>query len=441
MRLNSKLLRILTVAILAGAVPAGLSAQSSSINAFSPYSFYGIGDIITPGTASMRSMAGAGLGFRSASEMNYINPAAYGAIGQKSLLFSISGEGQNYYLHNADTKSSFNSFNIRDVGISMPLAKNLGFGLIVAPYSEVGYRVNVLDNNPISHSDIGQVKYLYEGEGGITQFKAGIGWKITDRILIGAELAYYHGNIGRYYQQEIKRITGTGAYSQVNGRKTERVNSFFGTFGIQADLISRAETKLTLGATYQMGGKMNSDVTEYVLFNPTFSSGTAWQDYLRFTQEKSDFSLPTVYSAGLYLTRPKWSAAADYSYSDWGNENHSDITNDVTFHNTHTIKVGAKYTPNANDIRRFMNKVTYRAGVRYSNYYMNVKGTPINETAFTFGVGIPLGRTGVNKLDLGIEYGMRGAVTKGLIKENIFKFSIGFTLFGDDEWFVRYKYN
>ena len=40
--------------------------QNSSINAFSPYTFYGIGDITTPGDAILRSMGGAGIGFRSA---------------------------------------------------------------------------------------------------------------------------------------------------------------------------------------------------------------------------------------------------------------------------------------------------------------------------------------------------------------------------------------
>ena len=396
---------------------------------------------MTQGTAQMRSMGGAGLGFRSASEMNYLNPASYGAIGRKSALFSISTEGQNYYLRNADTRSSFNSFNIRDIGLSLPLAENLGFGLVVSPYSEVGYRVNVLDPDPISHSDIGQVKYLYEGEGGVTQFKAGIGWKITDRILIGADLIYYHGNILRYYNQEITQKTGVGGYSKVNGQKRERINSFFGMFGLQADLISTPETRLTLGLTYQMGGDVNSEITEYVLYYPSFSSGSAWQDYLRFSQDTSDFSLPDIYSAGLNLSRRKWSIAGDYSYSHWGNENYTDITNDVTFRNTHTVKLGGKYTPNADDIRHFMNKVTYRAGVRYSNYYMNIKGTPINETSFTFGLGIPLGRTGTNRVEVGLEYGMRGGITNGLIKENFFKFSLGFTLFGDDEWFVRYKYN
>ncbi|MBO7311672.1 MAG: hypothetical protein J6U82_02550, partial [Alistipes sp.] len=57
-------------------MPFGVSAQSSSINAYSPYSMYGMGEILTPGSAQMRSMGGVGIALRNYGQINPLNPAA-----------------------------------------------------------------------------------------------------------------------------------------------------------------------------------------------------------------------------------------------------------------------------------------------------------------------------------------------------------------------------
>jgi len=59
----------------------------------------------------------------------------------------------------------------------------------------------------------------------------------------------------------------------------------------------------------------------------------------------------------------------------------------------------------------------------------------------TFGVGIPLGTRGVNNVNVGFEFGTRGRAVAGLVRENYFKVSVGLSLFGDDYWFVKYKYD
>lgn len=441
MYLNTTIFKVaFLVALLAG-IPVFLKAQTSSINAFSPYSFYGIGDLTTPGNTAIRSMGGAGLGYRSSFELNYLNPATYSAIPQQSALLSMGGEGQNYYLRNKDTKSSYNSFNFRDFGFGIPIAKGLGMAITVSPFSDVGYRINMKDDNPIVGSDIGYVDYTYQGEGGVTQFKGGIGWRIVNGFSIGADVNYYHGHIQRYFEQSITSITGTGAYTPALGQKNEKISSVFFTFGTQVDLISNKETLMTLGATYQLGGNVNATVTRFVPFIPSFTTNGAWTDYVNYYEGSSSFTMPDIISAGMYLHKPKWSIGADYVYSMWGNVNKEDVTNQVGFRNTHTVKVGARFVPNPGDVRSFMNRWTYRAGFRYSNYYMTMKGTEINEKAITFGIGIPLNNAARNKIDLGLELGTRGTVNNGLIKENFFKFSIGFSLFGEDFWFVKYKYD
>ena len=74
-------------------LPFMASAQTSSINAYSPYSMYGIGELLTPGSAQMRSMGGVGIAVRNYGEINVLNPAAASIAPQKSFLFDVGFDG------------------------------------------------------------------------------------------------------------------------------------------------------------------------------------------------------------------------------------------------------------------------------------------------------------------------------------------------------------
>mgnify|MGYP000107978196 CR=1 FL=1 len=56
MQVKNTLIKLVVAAAVM--LPYAVSAQTSSINAFSPYTMYGIGEINTPGTTQMRSMGG-----------------------------------------------------------------------------------------------------------------------------------------------------------------------------------------------------------------------------------------------------------------------------------------------------------------------------------------------------------------------------------------------
>ena len=417
------------------ALPMAGWAQTSSINAFSPYTCYGLGDISTPGTAYLRSMGGIGVAFRNQVMINYMNPASYSAAGQKSFLFNFGMEGQNFYLKSQNTKNSYNTFNVRDVAIEFPLARKIGFGLSVTPLSNVGYRLEETVTDPDILAAVGQVKYKYSGEGGITQLKAGVGIEIVKGLSVGAEMIYYLGSIDRYIDQYITPITSSGSYSTVNASTKESVSRIFGNFGIQYNVLATEKRILTVGATYQLGGQLRSDITKYV------PSGDMYADTVSFASSKSDFTLPANLTVGFFYQTVKFGFGVDYSYQNWTGKNKADEVNGVKFMNTHSIKVGGQYTPAWGDIRHFYKRLTYRAGVRYSTYYMQLKGQNISDKAVTVGVGIPVNMKRLSNINVGAEYGVRGTTRSGMIRENYFKFSLGLSLFGEDFWFVKPKYD
>ncbi len=418
-------------------VPSVAVAQYSSINTYSPYSFYGVGDPAVRGTAPMRAMGGAGLGFRSAESVNLLNPASIGVVERNSAVLHAGIDGSFVSLRTADDRYGFNSFNFSDVVLRIPLAAKVGFQFSLTPYSYVGYRASRTDEGSGVWENVGYVNYLYTGSGGVNRFAAGVGYSIADWLSIGAEVIYYQGDIVRNFRQTISPLTGSGYYVGVVSDNHEVISRASGCFGVQARLFASEKSSLTLGATYTMGVVLNSRVRESVMHAPYFSS-LGYDDVIN-KEYRSDLRLPDIFSGGVWFSGRRISAGADYSYSAWGVN--GTVGDGIAYRNAHSTGAGIEYTPNRGDVRRLLNRWSYRFGARFSQYYMTFGGQDVDELAVTVGVGIPLGVRARNTIDLGVELGRRGRIAAGLVREDYVKVSLGVSLFGDDYWFRRYKFD
>ena len=56
-------------------------------------------------------------------------------------------------------------------------------------------------------------------------------------------------------------------------------------------------------------------------------------------------------------------------------------------------------------------------------------------------VDFALKRGTFSKVGIGLEYGERGSWAKDMVRERYFNFTVALSLFGNDYWFVRPKYN
>ena len=116
------------------------------------------------------------------------------------------------------------------------------------------------------------------------------------------------------------------------------------------------------------------------------------------------------------------------------------------------MKLGFELTPRQSDVRNYFNRVAYRVGVRAGNYYQTFGGQKINIYAISAGMGMPLRVWGISTMNIGFEYGCMSAKNPinidarkvGLVKQNSFKITLGFSLFSADTadyWFVQQKYD
>lgn len=449
MQVKKTLFKLLVAA--AAAIPVAVSAQTSSINAFSPYTMYGIGELNTQGTLPTRSMGGAGVAMRNSGVINLLNPASYSTAIQKSFLFDFGLEGQNYYnsqKYEGQTKrTAYNTFNFHDIAFQMPVARKLGLGFSLTPYSSVGYRTNfdqAYDDDMLAN--VGWINYAYQGEGDVTEVKFGLGWEVFKNFSIGLAAQYFWGDIDRSFAMTPVSITGDGTYVSTIGIDNYSISSFKGQIGVQWSPVLNQKRALTVGATYDFGGNLNPKVSKRLYVGDLFSST------IKGDTTHLSLVLPRQLAVGLYYQTAKVSLGLDYVFQNWGGANdRTEMTGSglkVAYANTSTVKFGVEYTPNRYDVRHFFSRWSYRAGFRCGDYNQTYNGNRIAQYAVTLGVGIPVKFLAVSSIDIGLEYGQRGSNLSdrlGLVKQQYFKFAVGFTLFAGAEnseyWFLRPKYD
>ena len=435
MQIKTKIASVLAAFIVV--LPLVGSAQTTNgINAFSPYTLYGIGELTVPGGASSRAMGGSGVALSSAYQINTLNPAASSFMLQKTVLFNVGLEAASFYDKNKTQKTSYYTGNLQNISLQLPLARKIGFMFSLSPLSNVGYRITEYDRRPEILANIGQVAYKYAGEGGVSQFSGGIGMQIFKNFAIGAELIYYLGNINRYYDTEITPITGTGSFFGVSAWTKEHISRISGRFGFQYCLKADMKRVFAIGATYQPATSLRPQAERFV------QSGNIFGDTVILNNYGTNLSIPHTVTAGLFYATTKLGLTFDYSFQGWANSNQDDPANGVGFTNTHSVRAGVQIIPNALDARRAMRRWSYRFGYRYNTYYMTFKGQAIRDNAITLGLGIPLKMAGGTSLNLALDMGIRGTTRYELIQEKYLKLSIGFNFFAAPEegWFHKRKY-
>ncbi|MDO4758942.1 MAG: hypothetical protein Q4A18_06750 [Rikenellaceae bacterium] len=449
---------ILLVAFLFASATA--TAQSGSINAFSPYTMYGIGEVNTPGSVAQRSMGGVGVAARQTGMINLLNPAANSLVQRKSFLVNFAGEGQNYYnkqtVGGQEKKAAHNSFSIRDIAVLMPLHKNLGLSVSVTPYSSVGYKMmydHTYDENDPVWGNVGRVNYQYQGEGDLTEVKLAVGYQLFKNFSVGAAVQYYWGTIDRTFVMVPVSIVGNSNFGSITGDSEYSVSRFKAQLGAQWTALLTEKRILTFGAVYDFGGDLDPNISHVIktddLYETTVSTDA---DYIAV-------ALPRRLSLGAYYQTAKWALGLDYDYNGWAGSNKKrEMTGvdgatggqmEVAYRDTHTLKAGVEFTPARYDVRRFFNRWSYRAGIRYGSYHQTYDGHELNELAVTAGLGVPFKFLGMSGVDVAFEYGMRGfnvAKSVGLVRQDYFKFSVGFRLFAsgtenNEYWFMRPKYD
>ncbi|MDI1316483.1 hypothetical protein [Flavobacterium sp.] len=403
-----------------------LFAQESTS---SPYSFYGIGDVKFKGTVENRSMGGLSV-LPDSIHMNIQNPAHYASL--KLTNFAIGGTYANSKSKTEVQEGKARRTSLDYLAIAVPVGKlGIGFGLI--PYSSVGYKIE-------KRTSATNTTYSnYTGTGGINKVFAGLGYKITKDLNIGADIQY---NFGKIETTNARYLSGLDFIEYGT-----RENNISDVRGVNFDLGLSYQTKLN--SKYSFYSSLiyspeatltfqNSRTIELVQFLASGAVSVVETNDIPISDTKIKLPSKLAFGSGFGEVK-KWLVGGEITLLQ--NSVLSNRFTDIqgaTFENTVRYSIGGFFIPNYNSYSNYFKRIVYRGGLRYENTGLVIQNKSINDIAGTFGMGLPLSGTFSN-INIGLEIGKRGTKYYNLVQENYFNISVGLSL--SDRWFVKRKYD
>lgn len=424
-------------------------AFSSQLSAFSqensPYSRYGVGDIVPNHNIVTRGMGGIAAGYINGQAINFTNPATYSAL--TSTVFDLGTEVDSRKLKTTNPTSSFKAtnaiFSYMQLGFPIKMKKAnkkdifLGMNIGLKPISRINYKISQYERL----TGIDSMVTLYEGSGGVNEAYVGTGLAIKN-FSIGFNVGYMFGN--KNYSTAKNFLNDTVSYyPSVSSAKT----NFGGLLlngGMQYAFRLNKTSLLRLGAY----GSLKQDLTasrdlthETVTYD---ADGTPIRvDSVYESNTKGTLVYPASFGFGGTLQKSNWTVGADFEMTNW--KDYSFYNQKDSVQNNWKVRLGVEYFPAkvGTPLKKYFNFVKYRAGFYFGPDNVRLTNS-LPEYAFTFGAGFPLKlrksyyETQNSILNTAIEIGSRGD-NQSKIRENFFRISFGLSL--SDLWFRRAKYD
>lgn len=392
-------------------------------NTPSPYSFYGIGTAKFKGTNDVVNMGGISV-YADSTHINVLNPATYS--NQLLTSFQIGATSSFYKLYAGDNTEKAKKTSFDYFVIGFPLSNKWGVSTGILPHSTVGYRFVNAE---------GAITRKYNGKGGLNKVYLGSGYKITKKLSFGFDFQYLFGAIdteSQMFQTDVQLGTQEINESTMSGIS---VNT-----GLTYNTSINKNLNLMASLTYSPETKLNSNNVRNISTVSLTNSGAVVPIY---TQEisvpDSKLNIPSKIAVGAGVGNRKWFFGGDVTFTGSSNQlNRFDNYDNVTYENATKIAFGGFYLPKFDSYSNYFQKITYRGGFRFENTGLVINNKAIKDKAVNLGFGLPISGT-FSSINVGFEYGIRGTVLKGLVREEYFGVSFG--LIFNDKWFRKTLYN
>ncbi len=407
-------------------------AYTQSVNTYSPYSRYGVGQIPTRGFASTKAMGGISQTIRNPFGINYLNPASYTAQDSMSFILDFGMETGGTKYETLEQSATNGSGGIHHIAISFPMTKWWGASIGIVPYSHVGYKIKNYETDPILLSSIGRIKYYHSGEGGINQAFIGNAFKLKN-LSVGFNLSYFFGSLD-YINEIVYPLDKQSSYANFKEKNSIVIGDVALSVGAQYTLFVNKEDN----NYFQFGATLDNESSiraKRKYFAQSELAGSA--DTVSFKDSTyGQITFPRNISIGAaYNYKNKIFTSIEYSTQDWSNSMFLGTKQPLS--NSQTYRFGVEYTPNRNDLKSYFKRVNYRFGSHYTNSYIKINNDQVNEYGVSAGFGFPFRNN--TKFNISFELGQRGTTNNNLVRETYGLFSLSLTFY--DFWFIKRKYN
>jgi hypothetical protein len=399
----------------------------------SPYSRFGLGDIQRNSSIVLMGMGGTSLSYSSPYHINMTNPASYGAFDTTSFVFDGSIYGKFSTLKTSSASQKTNYASLGSLLFGFPIAKWWKTSLGILPMTSLGYKIA----DPQISNTIGYNKDEYEGSGGLNQAYWGNAFRLHKNLYFGVNASFIFGPLDK-----VQSLTFPDSL-YVYGTKIQTetyVQDFLFNYGLLYHKSLDNDRFFAAGLTFSNSQKLT--VTNDVLVatfvrNYSLNIDTPVDTVSYSPRATGTIKIPSSLGIGISFGRTdRWLGAVDFKMQEWSKFKYFDQAN--TLKNSFDFSAGTQFKPAFADVGSYLMRIQYRAGFRYSQTYLNILNTQINEYGISFGFGLPLRKTR-STFNLAAEFGRTGTTNNGLIQDNFVRLSFGVSFV--ERWFIQRKYD
>lgn len=424
-------------------------AQSGGFN--SPFSRFGIGDIVDPNPIYLRHMGGINAAYADNYHINPVNPASLSFL--RATSFDVGISANNISLNDDQGNSSRDwSGNLEYLSLAFPLTNPLnevferekkefrfGMGFSLLPVSRVAYHILNEDTDPA----IGDFSREFIGNGGAYKVQWGNS-VMYKRLSVGVNLGYQFGQIS------YDRVIDFSAFNAFDNQFSTEYNlrGFTYNFGamyqflLNKDEIAKTPTinARALNIGVYGNGKTSLNTTATSVNQNLFSirEGVTITDTLSSLIDiEGNGTMPSQFGIGAtYYVGAKLSVGVNYIVTRWSqyeNEANPESLSDAT-----KLSFGGFFRPNVKSFN-YRDRIYYRFGASIGEGARSIEQNQLKNYSINAGLGLPfVYQRKISHINLGVEFGKRS--TGNILSETFVKLGIGLT-FNDDEWFIKRKYN
>ncbi len=401
-----------------------------------PYSKYGIGELWNGNNIVLQGMANMTSAFEDGYEVNTDNPASYSFL--KRTTFEAGAMGSTRYVNAMGDAYTTGTATLSYLNIGIPINKNAGLCLGFRPYTHAYY--SLVDTIFAPVSPIGETIRSYNGNGGLNYAFVGAAYRYKD-LSIGFNVGYMFGTLQNNTQViPIDSLLTNKGYT-AEFTNYNRIGGIYWKAGLMYEHKIDSNYTIRAGGTITLSQNLNQRLNSFQVsiynFGDTLVNDTSYNP----GQVNGKLKLPLSYSIGVMIARNnKWDLGIDYTATQWSGYS-SSVDPGMNYGiatSSYKVGVGGEYTPDANNIRSYSSRITYRAGLYYGTDYLSFQNTQLPVYGFTAGASLPFRRS-TSHLQTSIDVGRIGTTANNLIQETYVRFSLGVSF--NDLWFIKRKYD
>lgn len=445
--------RVVLLAAICALAFVSLSAQTADTEpkGNSPYSRFGLGDLVNPLFAAQTAMGGLSAAYNDPFHLNMANPAALGHLMATDLETGFFAKYSS--ISDGNSSASLWSGNLNYFALGMPIMNpinralekksdkiGLGMGFVLQPYSNVGYNLVTTQQYP----EVGEAATNFKGSGGTYRLMWGNGFRYG-RFSAGVNIGYLFGKISYDRSVQFNDVANQSYLTRYLDEQS--VSGFLWNAGAQLSVplvkkpegVTRStkEKNLILGVYGNSSTGLNTNNSSFhTRYNLTYNDRDT---ILLETDSIRKGTLPGEVVFGVtYDHSNKLKLGFEYALTAWSA--YVNPLQSAGLSNARRISVGIEYVPDMFSYNNYFQRIRYRGGFSHRTDPRSVDGKQLTEYGVSLGLGFPviLPRQQTSFINLTLEGGRFGAGSP--LRETYARMTLGFSL-NDNSWFFKRKFN